>query len=286
VYTNKDNKYDVYASTLKDQMFGTAYLFLLTISITSGEKHDQRKRSLTIDLDTIRNTKYSMYSRLMDYTIPEYRGYAAAEAGREHYAIVSFFSALFSKSPAYFVDIGTRFATSALTLGAQGHGVISYDIPGSFDLKHLLSELKIDLETWNNGVKLKGGNITLKQMNILDHVSSELPLIVRSPLVLLDTYHRPYTQPFERELIHQLENSKFSGILLLDDIYQHDEMKKWFLELICQPSRRFQVYDLTVVGHATGTGLLNFGHFITSFVGIGSENIQKFNTDPRCTHRF
>ena len=79
-------------------------------------------------------------------------------------------------------------------------------------------------------------------------------------LIMLDTFHKPYTVPFEREWLTRLIDAKFfNGILLLDDIWLNTEMKKWWTELQDNAVRDgYVVHDITKVGHKTGTGLLDF----------------------------
>ena len=76
-------------------------------------------------------------------------------------------------------------------------------------------------------------------------------------MIMLD---EPYTVPFEREWIKRLVDAKFfKGILLLDDIHLNPEMEKWWIELKDNALRDgYTVYDVTKVGHASGTGFLDF----------------------------
>jgi hypothetical protein len=78
-------------------------------------------------------------------------------------------------------------------------------------------------------------------------------------LIILDTFHRPDTRPFEREWLARLRGIGFKGILLLDDIFESGEMKGWWKELQANASEwGYAAYDLTSIGHSTGTGLLDF----------------------------
>ena len=52
---------------------------------------------------------------------------------------------------------------------------------------------------------------------------------------------------------------KFEGILMLDDIHFNQEMGQWWKELQDNADQwGFKAYDLTSVGHFSGTGLLDF----------------------------
>jgi hypothetical protein len=51
----------------------------------------------------------------------------------------------------------------------------------------------------------------------------------------------------------------FKGILLLDDIHLNPEMEKWWKELQDSAGKLgFVAYDVSNVGHFSGTGLLDF----------------------------
>ena len=52
---------------------------------------------------------------------------------------------------------------------------------------------------------------------------------------------------------------KYEGLLLLDDIHLNDEMKKWWSEVVHNADQwGYKAFDLSTVGHYSGTGLLDF----------------------------
>ena len=80
-------------------------------------------------------------------------------------------------------------------------------------------------------------------------------------LVVLDTFHKPYTVPFEREFLSRVVSMepKFEGILILDDIYHSKEMRQWWQEVQDNADQwGYTAYDLTTIGHSSGTALLDF----------------------------
>lgn len=241
-------------------------------------------KQITIDFNIIKQIKPTDYNKLMFLTLPEYREYASLPPGVEHYALISYFATLFSKSPFSFIDIGTRFGTSALAMAAYGHHVITYDLPGSNELNSAIIDIKMTKTQWNNELKKLGCNITAVEAHILQLSVEEFEPIRRAPFIVLDTHHRPYSTPFEREFIDRLVASKYAGVVILDDIHEHSEMDTWFDELVCSRYRPFTVYDITQVGHATGTGLLDFGSRVR-FIGKGTETILESPTNPRCECR-
>jgi predicted O-methyltransferase YrrM len=258
-------------------------LALLVSSSTANKgsrRFESKPKPILVDLDAIRLVKYSDYSKLMSMTLPEYRGYAASPAGSEHYALLSYFASIFSKSHTSFVDIGTRFGTSALTLASHGHHVITYDRPQSGELPGAMKSLKMTPEKWHENILNLNCSVTVLRVDILTLSEEDFDLIRHSSLILLDTFHRPYKTPFEREFLTKLSLSRYSGVVLLDDIYEHEEMIRWWTEIVCSKYRSFQIYDLTSVGHATGTGLLDFGNRI-HFAGEGRENVIVRSDDPK-----
>lgn len=243
-------------------------------------KRNEHKQ-LILNFNTIKQIKPKDYSKLMFLTIPEYRGYAASPPGIEHYALLSYFATVFSKNPYSFVDIGTRFGTSALTMATYGHHVITYDLPGSKELDTAIKNIRMTRAQWNLELKKLGCNITVLQANLLKVSDEEFEPIRHAPFILLDTHHRPYTVPFERQFIERLVTAKYNGVVILDDIFEHEEMINWFNELICSKYRPFSVYNITAVGHASGTGLLDFGSKIR-FIGDGTDSILQSSSDSSC----
>jgi hypothetical protein len=239
---------------------------------------------VTIDFDTIRKIKYSDYSKLMYLTIKEYQGYAAAPAGLEHYALLAYFSNLFIKHPYSYLDIGTRYGTSALALASTGHSVITIDLPTSSELTRVYNEINMPKIKWEAAIIKENCNLTVVNADLLQYSDEEFEIVHHAPFMLLDTFHRPYTVPFEREFIQRLVRSHYTGIVLLDDIHENDEMEKWFKELYCDHYRPFSVYDITPIGHASGTGLLDFSSRV-KFIGAGSETekILMTSSDNRCS---
>jgi hypothetical protein len=248
--------------------------------LKSSSRSSLRSYPLIVNLDTISTTPYSQYSKLMHLTTPEYRKYAAAPPGREHYALLSYFSHLLSSSHQSYVDIGTRYATSALALASSGHPVITFDLPQSKELSHVYTANKLSKEQWLTEISKQNCSVTVRNEDILKLPEEEFDVLKRSSLILLDTFHRPYSTPFEREFLTRLAEAKYNGLLLLDDIEENDEMKRWWREIICSKYHSFRIYDLTVVGHSTGTGLLDFSHRV-QIMGNETDKVAVRSDDPK-----
>ena len=72
---------------------------------------------------------------------------------------------------------------------------------------------------------------------------------MNSKYIMLDTFH---DASFEKEFLNHLIKLNYKGFLLLDDIYLNDEMK------IFWSSMKLEKYDISKIGHVTGTGLVSF----------------------------
>jgi hypothetical protein len=133
------------------------------------------------------------------------------------------------------LDIGTKFGNSAIALSQNDNNkVVSYDI--------------VEWPCYKN---LNKKNIELKIENFMDDESIDYNNV---SIILIDV--DPHDGSQEPVMIDYLKNIEWSGLLLLDDISWSDfpELKKFWNEL------EYEKYDLTDVGHFSGTGLINFGN--------------------------
>jgi hypothetical protein len=71
-------------------------------------------------------------------------------------------------------------------------------------------------------------------------------------IVMLDTLHAPDVNRFEYDFFDLLQTVGFEGLLICDDIHLNVQMEKWWASV---PLAK---HDLTIVGHSTGTGLVDF----------------------------
>jgi hypothetical protein len=158
----------------------------------------------------------------------EHRGYFLDHAGREHYKLLAYISTTYNGKK--LIDIGTNRGCSSLALSYNTKNTVE-----SFDLYELkeLSYLP--------------GNINYTIDNILSGKYENI--INESPFIMLDTYHDGI---FEREFYSYLQLINWKGMLLLDDILLNDPMKEFWNDITEEK------YDITNVGHATGTGIVLF----------------------------
>merc|ERR1712238_139323 len=95
--------------------------------------------------------------------------------------------------------------------------------------------------------------------NLLEISDDDFRSYTGTWFVFLDTYHSPYTEPFEREFFQRMIDVGFKGILVLDDIYVNSEMEKWWEEVVDNANKGgYKTYDITKIGHSSGTGIVDF----------------------------
>lgn len=175
------------------------------------------------DINTIGDIKFS--NCIIE---TEFKNYYTALPGDEHYKLLSYISYQYKNE--ILIDIGTYKGCSALALANN-------------ESNHVKS---FDLYNYRN-IKNEPSNIEFIIDDILKN--DYIDLLLSSKFILLDTFHDGI---FENELYSHLINIKWSGMLMLDDIYLNDEMKH-FWSLITKTK-----YDLTNIGHKTGTGIILF----------------------------
>lgn len=144
---------------------------------------------------------------------------------KEHYNLLSTLSNEYNGVKIY--DIGTYKGLSALALSANPNNlVISYDI-GYF--------IEVDRPV---NVEFRIGNF---------YTDAEM---LSSPLIMFDI--EPHNGLDERVFIDNLLRVGYKGTVIFDDIHLNDGMQK-FWDSVTQ-----EKYDLTTMGHWSGTGKVIF----------------------------
>jgi hypothetical protein len=203
---------------------------------------------------------------IKQFTYPTYEKFMMSPPGTEHYALLHYLTRKYGKSRSHFsegcsyhvVDIGTRYIASALALGITGVPTKTFDVPGSTERQRGFRD-KTE-EEWQRQVKSKGIDITFYNLQLNGISAEELKAYMNTPLVVLDTYHKPYTAPFEREFLQRMINEvNYKGLMVLDDIHMDEEMKRWWKELQDNANEwGYKAYDISHLGHWSGTGILDF----------------------------
>jgi len=232
---------------------------------TSNKMHTSSGREVVLlNLEDVKASTCAKHSALMNFTTEEYREYFFQDPGQERYCLLTHIAAVLHDRPGSFIDIGTRVAASALSLMSHGHRVTTIDIPTSNELDHMVMKtFGQSVKDWQVAVnRAAGGNLlTIAKADILsssDNATKIWPTLTTASLIYLDTYHKPDSRPFERQFLNRLIDIRYEGVVVIDDIYLNHEMQRWFDELVCASDAPYKVYDLTVAGHSSGTGLLDF----------------------------
>ena len=150
--------------------------------------------------------------------------------GKSEYCLYSYLSRYFVNTT--ILDIGTGGGGSSKAFGVNpDNKVISFDlslrreIPTSKNVEYRLGEF-IEDKT------IDYSNVSIIMIDVDPHDGIKEPI-----------------------MIDYLKSINWSGILLLDDIkfYRFPVLEKYWNEL------PYEKYDLSDIGHDSGTGLINFG---------------------------
>jgi hypothetical protein len=124
------------------------------------------------------------------------------------------------------LDIGSYQGSSAIALSFnKKNKVLSYDLVHQPEIQ----EIKIP------NIKFIKGDVLKDE--------------ITAPFIILDTYH---DGTFEQKFVDYLEKINYKGLVMFDDIYLNNEMTNFWDGL------KNEKYDLTEIGHHTGTGIAIF----------------------------
>ena len=160
--------------------------------------------------------------------------------GKEHYRLLSYFSTLFDNSN--IIDIGTHEGNSALALSYNNSNKIY-----TFDI----------VDNRNPSIK-NIDNIYFNMKNLFEnnifHEWKEI--ILSAPFIFLDV--DPHNGKMEIKFIEMLKDINYNGFIICDDIWYFKDMRNNFWYNI---DDKFK-YDLTNIGHWSGTGIITFNENI------------------------
>lgn len=155
-----------------------------------------------------------------------YPGNSWVKENNEHYKLLTYLTKRYNDI--VILDIGTREGCSCLALAQNpSNQVISYDIT-RYELPYQLN------------------NASIRIMNIHQE---NLDTLKSSSIILLDI--DPHDGIQEQEFINKLKSIEYNGIVICDDIHK-GQMQQWWNDL------DIERYDITDIGHCSGTGLINF----------------------------
>ena len=158
----------------------------------------------------------------------EYQQYFMSKSGQEHYRLLAHISQ--TNDLVDILDVGTLKGCSALAFSVNSKNKVrSFNVLNELDLNYtpLNAEFIID--------NVLNGNYN--------------SVILGSKYIMLDTYH---DGTFEKEFYDYLISINYKGYLLLDDIHLNFEMERFW------GSIDKEKYDISNIGHSTGTGLVIF----------------------------
>ncbi len=146
------------------------------------------------------------------------------DAGLEHYRLLAYISKLYNGVT--LLDIGSYQGSSAIALSFnKKNKVISYDIEQQPEI-----------------VEINIPNIKFIKGNVLKDE-------ITAPFILIDTYH---DGTFEQDFVNHLVKINYKGLVMFDDIHLNEEMSNFWNGL------KNEKYDLTEIGHHSGTGIVIF----------------------------
>jgi hypothetical protein len=188
------------------------------------------KKELVISKNAVREYDHALASAWNTYS-PEYLRWNDP-AGQAEFRLYSYLSEKVNNST--ILEVGTRHGGSTCSLASNPNNkVISYDI--------------MHWDTTHN--HLKKDNVDLRIGNFMDDETIDYSNI---SIIMIDV--DPHDGIQEPPMLRFLEEKDWKGLLLLDDITDEwPAIKKMWDEL------PYEKYDLTDIGHWSGTGLINFG---------------------------
>lgn len=169
------------------------------------------------DLDT---------SYINNYQLTSNRSYFHGKSGEEHYRLLMLLSSFYDNKILF--DVGTNICMSSIALqnNCNKNKIKSFDIE-----RILTSNPIIDNVEYIIGDSTKDIDFT------------------NTPFIFLDTYHDGV---YEKIMYDHIKNTKWRGILMLDDIHLNGSMVEYW------NSFTEEKYDITNIGHWSGTGIVIF----------------------------
>jgi hypothetical protein len=173
--------------------------------------------------------KKEIFEQNLDFFNFDMASYPYLKAKKEHYRLFTYLTKLYNNIT--LIDAGTSHGHSCLALAQNPlNKVITYDI---FDK---------DFPFFNNYT-----NVEFKKLDI----NKEEPTIIKSAKIIsLDI--DPHDGKQEKIFTDYLIKIEYKGYVICDDIHINGPMKQWW------DSIKIEKYDITDVGHFSGTGVINF----------------------------
>lgn len=157
------------------------------------------------------------------------------KCGKQHYRLLSYLSSLFNNS--VILDIGTHRGQSAFAL--------------SYNLSNTVHTFDIQNNIYNNVIRQKN-NIQFHYDNLFEEEGQQKwkETVLKSAFIFLDV--TPHNGKMEMKLYNYLKSINYSGFLICGGIWFYKEIRD---ELWFKIDDKYQ-FDLTLVGHSYGTGVV------------------------------
>lgn len=185
------------------------------------------------------DVNYSCFSQMPDDGFngkEEFNG----PPGKQHYKLLSHLSTLFNNST--IIDIGTHRGSSALALSYnESNTVYTFDI----------------VDNVKNPLVLERKNIRRSFDNLFEKPDAWKDTLLSAAFIVLDV--DPHNGHMEIDFYNYLKSIGYNGFVVCDDIWYFKEMRDNFWYKIPYEER----YDVTDVGHWSGTGIFTFNREIT-----------------------
>jgi len=153
----------------------------------------------------------------------------------EHYRLLTYLARQYNGIT--IIDAGTHTGLSCLSLVQnEKNSIISYDIV----------DKNIDFLKPYNNVELKTLDINMEDADI----------IKSAEIILLDI--DPHDGEQEKRFTNLLNEISYEGYVLCDDIHLNGGMRDWWGGIT-----DIEKYDITEIGHGSGTGLLCYNRTAT-----------------------
>lgn len=163
---------------------------------------------------------------------PQYLQFFTQKAGQEAYKLLGYIS---KHSNGVITDIGTQFGSSALALSLNDQVTVeTYD-----KFKHIPDNNQVPTVVNKLNIKYK----ILSAQTILSKIAD-------STVVYLDINTHDGSE--ELKIINKLEELKFKGLLIIDDIKLNTVMENVWNSV----PKHLKKIDVTEFGHWSGTGIV------------------------------
>ena len=186
--------------------------------------------------DVLRVVDFKAFVGILD-DCSEFQG----PVGKEHYKLLAYLSTQFNDEVIF--DVGTHRGSSALALSYNPRNTVH-----TFDICEKVTNAAVKART----------NIVFHMDNLFDAATQAKweAVVHQAPFIFLDV--DPHNGHMERAFYEWLKRIKYRGFVVCDDIWHFKEMRDNFWYTIPDEER----YDLTELGHWSGTGVFTFNRDI------------------------